>query len=268
MKKACILLITLTTFCLASNFTKEANAIIEAKRVGKPLPILSINEPELTEKEAYTIQKKYIATHIKKGETVGAFKAALTSKAAQQKFGVHKPLFGIIFHSGEKTTATTLPQKGKLFIETEVGFTLKKDISKPLSTVAELQYLTDSIFAVIELPHLFYSDMKKLKGVDLIASNIAAHHYIIGEKKAISPDILDSIHVTLSYDENVINQGKTDLTQWQTLLWLINALIAEGYTIPKATPLLTGSLGKMIPAQKGMYRATYKVLEDIIFVIE
>ncbi|MDR1873792.1 MAG: hypothetical protein LBQ90_02100 [Synergistaceae bacterium] len=56
-------------------------------------------------------------------------------------------------------------------------------------------------------------------------------------------------------------------SQWKTLLWLVNNVLAQGQKIEADRYFLTGALGKMIPGAPGEYRAEYP-FETLLFTVE
>ena len=56
--------------------------------------------------------------------------------------------------------------------------------------------------------------------------------------------------------------------QWQAALWLVNTMIEHGWTLRPGQILLTGILGRMIPAAPGECTANYGNWGTIAFSIE
>jgi 2-keto-4-pentenoate hydratase len=155
-------------------------------------------------------------------------------------------------------------------IETEIGFIVGKAITQPLKDVSELQDSIQSIVPVIELPDLGFEDLKKVKAVDIIASNVSASRFIVGQEKELDNIDLNKTTVTLALDGQTINQGKGAdalADQWKTALWLVNAIAKQGWEIEPGQILITGVLGKMIPGKQGKYIADYGTLGKIFFEI-
>jgi 2-keto-4-pentenoate hydratase len=155
-------------------------------------------------------------------------------------------------------------------IETEIGFIMGKPITHQIKDVAELRGYVRAIMPVIELPDLGYEDLKKLKAVDIIASNVSATQFIAGEEKRLNGLNLNDLTVALSLDGQVVNQGKESDAlgdQWEAALWLVNFVINQGWKIEPGQILITGVLGKMLPGRPGNYVADYGSLGKIQFEI-
>ncbi len=80
-----------------------ADQLLQAEKDGKPIPVLTINSPNLNIETAYKIQKCYVKSRLKNDKIAG-FKADLTSKGTQEKFGVDSPVSGVLFSSGEHSS--------------------------------------------------------------------------------------------------------------------------------------------------------------------
>jgi 2-keto-4-pentenoate hydratase len=66
-------------------------------------------------------------------------------------------------------------------IETEIGFRFGKDITETVEDIASLKKAVSIVFPAIELPDLYYSDMKQITGPDIIATNVAARQVLNGK---------------------------------------------------------------------------------------
>ena len=263
------LLLWVSPVTAQENFIDQLNQAFNAK---SGMPHISASRPDIDEKSAYQLQKGYVDSRIKK-DPIAGYKAGLTSQAGQKKFNVEQALSGVLFSSGHvtKLNEVSLKDAGKLMIETEIGFILSSNITAPITDPKSISQHVESIVSVIELPDLAYQSPKAIKDVDLIAANLASHQFILGEPKAQS-DIgdINRINTKLSLNKEILFEGKaTDALggQWQALTWLVNHLLDLGYNLNAGDLLITGSLGKMIPAQEGSFEADFGELGKIEFKI-
>lgn len=263
------LLLFLTPVTAAENFAEK---LLSAHKQRQPIPHLSQVQASAVPASAYQIQQSYVKLR-QVNDPIAGFKAGLTSKAGQKKFAVSQALSGILFSSGHVTDASQikLSNAGKLMLETEIGFILSADINKPITQVSDLKGKTASLVSVIELPDIGFVSPKQIKGIDLIAANVASHQFVMGTPVSIG-DIkdLNQLAVKLSHNGKKVNQGLGSDTlgdQWEALLWLVNQLISQGYQLSAGELLITGALGKMIPAAKGDYQADFGALGKIDFKI-
>ena len=263
------LLLWVSPVTAQENFIAQLNQAFRAKA---GMPHISKSRPDIDVRSAYLIQKSFVDSRAST-DPIAGYKAGLTSQAGQKKFNVKQALSGVLFSSGHigKPNLVSLKDAGKLMIETEIGFILSSDINSPITDPKTLNTRVESVVSVIELPDLAYQSPKAIKGVDLIAANLAAHQFILGTSKpAQEISDIDKINTQLSLNQKILFEGKaTDALggQWQALTWLINHLLDLGYNLNAGDLLITGSLGKMIPAQAGEYEADYGELGKIRFTI-
>jgi 2-keto-4-pentenoate hydratase len=159
-----------------------------------------------------------------------------------------------------------------VLLETEVGFTLGKPITEP---VTEHNVLDAVAYCngMIELasPNL----QQRPTSVDLISNNSASYGCIIGVSNRHPTDIdLDAVPVTLtrlaSADEvlHTAAAGSVMAGQREALIWLINSTLAQGYALQPGHVLMTGSIGSMHAGKAGKYRADFGALGDLTFVLD
>jgi len=269
-----IALLWFTTIALLTWGGQEANladAILQAEASRLPIPVLSLQYPTMDENMAYAIQKDYIGKKLA-NETIAGFKAGLTSEKGQRKFGVDAPIAGALFESGKQTGGAIIHSAlfRRPMIETEIAFIIGAPLTRPVPDIATLQKSIRAIAPVIELPDLGFSDMKRLTGSDIIAANACAKQFILGHPQPVDGIDPNTVTVVLSRDRHQINRGKGSEVsgdQWQAALWLVNKMIGQGWTLKPGQILLTGALGKMLPAKLGKYRADYGGLGEIRFEI-
>ena len=84
-------------------------------------------------------------------------------------------------------------------------------------------------FPAIGLPDVLYSSMRKLRGVDLIASNDNSSKVLIG--KAARAQDLNAVKVTLFHNGQKVSGGVGSHAgddQWKALQWVVNDVLAKG----------------------------------------
>jgi 2-keto-4-pentenoate hydratase len=248
-----------------------ADILIKAHHKGERIPVLSIQYPGLDVKTAYMVQKAYVKNRLAKDKIAG-FKAGLTAEVSWKRFGLNGPAAGVLIASGKRNNNCIIDKTAfkTLMMEIEIGFIIGKSISHPLKDAVELKDHTWEVVPVIELPELGFADMQKLKGPDIIAANIGAAQFIVGEKQEIKNPDLDALQVTLKRNGEVVNQGKgADALagQWKAALWLVNTMVKQGWKIEPGHIIITGALGRMVPGKPGNYIAEYGSIGTIPFKI-
>jgi 2-keto-4-pentenoate hydratase len=279
MKKLAVVMVGLVCVCFlfisvsCASDEEVVNAIVQARAAVKQFALPSSKLPDLTVDKAYKLQRALTKAILAKGDSIGGFKAGLTSEATQKKFGVNAPLLGPLFKSGGLGPGAAVDRKDfvRLFIENEVGYVAGQKISQPVKNVESLKKMIKEVFPAVELPDLRFADMKNLKGTDIIVDAVGCAKYIIGPKVPANKVDVSKVEVTLTCDGKVVNQGKAADAlgdQWKALLWLVNGVVEHGYTIDPGQILITGAMGKMIPGKPGKYDGDWGVLGKMSWTVK
>lgn len=251
---------------------KEAEVIFEAEREKEPIPLLTESNPGLTLERAYEIQSEYVILKLG-GDKIAGYKAGLTSKGAQAKFGVSTPVSGVLFSSGKYVSPASIDgsKYRSPVIETEIGFVVWNPIRGKIADTGQLLEHIGAVLPVVEIPETGFADMEKIKAEDIVAANVGSSIFIAGVEKplvAVSPD---DITVVLVSAEKTLSRGVgSDAMgdQLQALRWLVNSVVEHGRTVDNGSILITGSLGKVVPASQGRYEARYSGLGNVTFEIK
>jgi len=231
----------------------------------EPVPLLRpVYGKALTTDAAYRIQHQAL-DQLLQGRAPDGYKAGLTSLASQQAYGASEPIAAVLLPgSGIKRSEdgyhVNLREYRQPVAEVEIGYRVAQTIRSPLPDVKALRALIAEVMPVIELPDLAHSGSDKFHPLDLIATNAGAKHYIVGAARASSVTDPNALAITLYRDGDALTQGTAfDVVgdQWQTLLWLVNRTIANGWAIEPGQVLITGTLGKAVPLERGLYVADY-----------
>jgi 2-keto-4-pentenoate hydratase len=249
-----------------------ADLLMQAEATHQSIPVLSVQYPAMDIPLAYRVQKTYVEKKLTT-EKIAGFKAGLTSRRGQKRFGVSAPIAGVLFESGKLTGKVTVDKEAfrHLMLETEIGFVIGSPMTQPVDDVAALRKSIKAVMPIIELPDVGFADMKRLTGVDIIAANVSAKQFIAGQPQLVDGVDLNTLTVTLSLDGQEMSQGigaEASGDQWQAALWLVNTMIEQGWTIEPGNILLTGALGKMLPGNPGEYVADYGSFGTIIFEVK
>jgi 2-keto-4-pentenoate hydratase len=169
---------------------------------------------------------------------------------------------GVLFEQGALQSASTvsLHDMRGLYIEVEIAMRIGKSIVQPLADVADLHDHIDGIGPAIELPNLDYTQPQTLDAIDIVATNVAAAKYIVGDFAAPRARDPNSTEVRLVCNDKEMLTGKgTDALgdQWRAALFLVNKMVEQGWQLEPGQILLTGSLGRMLPGTTGHCVASY-----------
>ena len=256
----------------AGEFNQYADQLLMAENDRKPIPVISINFTDLNMESTYKIQKDYVNKKLKNDKIAG-FKAGLTSKNTQEKFNVNSPVSGVLFSSGEQNSPYLIDSSKfhQLMIGAELGYVVGKPITSKIKDISELKEHIKAVLPVIELPDFGFEDINKLKATDIVAANVSSKAFILGKPAELHKVNPDDVKVILNLNVEIANQGRgSDLNngQWETLLWLVNNVIDQGWKIEPGQVLITGVLGNVVKARKGQYIATFGSLGQISFRIQ
>ncbi|RAP29766.1 hypothetical protein DID76_03875 [Candidatus Marinamargulisbacteria bacterium SCGC AG-414-C22] len=231
-------------------------------------PLISTQQASFNINRAYKLQKEWVEFLSKKQNKIG-YKASLTSAESQKKFNINTPVSGVLFNTNiyQNFSIISLSDFKKPFLEIELGFYLKQNISTPIKSKEKLRSMISKITCIAEIPDLNVADSNKLTSADLIAVNAASKGILLGEEIPYQSK-KDVLNIELiQNNKTVYSQSHKELlnTQIDNLFWLVNHLVSLGYTINKNELLITGSLNKAIPLKKGKYIINYDDISSIVF---
>ena len=267
------LLLSLLVFVHVADAGEDVAQVVEAVNKQQLMPQFG---DQLDIESAYQLQTRAV-NNLLASQRPDGFKAGLTSHASQAKFAVKQPVAGVLLAGAKKAANSEggyviqVGNKPKLMLELEIGFRLKQTVTRPINDMEVLKALIEGIYPVIELPELGFQHMPSLLGTDIIANNVAARKYIVGAPPDSLPADINALPVQLYHNDQLILEGfGSDAMgdQWQALVWLINQSLANGWVIDPDQILITGALGKMLPAQAGHYRADFAELGRIEWRVE
>ena len=273
---ASVLIIGLLTVATvwAAELNRMADLLMEAYTEKQPIPYLSQHDPNLDTARAYKIQRIYVQLRVE-NDRIAGFKAGFTSRKAQEKYGVSEPVAGVLLASGKVESSPppviALSNFRRLLIETEFGFEMGTAITGPVSDAAALKEKVRVVRPMIELPDAGFPDIKRMTGVDLVAANVAASHFIIGPPKDPGAVDLNQLTVTVTRDGEEINRWegpKADDEQWENLRWLVNKTLENRWKIEPGYIFITGARGKLLPGMPGRYVARFGELGTISFEVK
>jgi 2-keto-4-pentenoate hydratase len=251
-------LICIVLGACSSTEHRVVDEIVTSWREQRTLP--NIDET-LTIDSAYRVQTRSVRERLH-GASPAGFKAGLTSAPAQARFKSSDAVAGVLFKEGALSSTSTLSLREMrgLYIEVEVAMRIGTPIDRPLADVAALREHVDGIGPAIELPNLDYTQPQTLDAIDIVATNVAAAKYIVGDFASPQQRDPNATDVRLVCNDKEMFTGKgTDSLgdQWRAALFLVNKMVEQGWQLEPGQILLTGSLGRMLPGTTGHCVASY-----------
>src|SRR5262245_25308422 len=191
--------------------------------------------------EAYRIQLALIGRRVAAGERHIGWKVGLTSKAIQEQFGFHEPVFGCIlqsFPSGHALPSNLL----KPGFETE----LCMRFAQPLQGDVTAQMVVDALEAIHPSFEIIETRGDLTRHIALaLADNAQQHSVILGPAMRPAASMrLDQVaaRVTLNGKELVVGNGDAVLgNPLNSVIWLARKLTEFNRSIRPGDIVMTGS---------------------------
>ena len=250
----------------APDCQEAANLLFEATKSETPLPSLDVPVEFRNAENAYRVQSFFVQKLLaQNGDAIAGFKAGLTAEPQMRRFNATSPAGAPLFKGGlievldSSKPIRLKPFKG-MMLETELAFKTAQPITEALKDESALKALIATVHPAVEVPQLFFADMGKVDFFEIVASAIGSKIFLAGGSFSLAEVDPDTVKVRLTLNGDVVNEGAaTDALdgQWKALLWLVNSMLERGYKIEAGQYLLTGALGKMIPAKSGLYVADF-----------
>lgn len=205
---------------------------------------------KLTIDQAYRVQLGLIARRCAAGERQIGWKVGLTSKAIQQQFGFHEPVFGCILHSlptGHVFAPSDLISPG---FENELCMRLGRDLTGTIS-IDDARAAIDVVHPSLEIIETRGPFTEQIALA--LADNAQQKTVILGAPVKL-PDILESIDARVLVNGLVVGTGTGDAVLGNPLnsvVWLAGKLGQYGCTLKAGEIIMTGSFTRQFPIASG-----------------
>ncbi len=212
---------------------------------------------------AYRIQKVLNEHLAKRLGPRSGFKVGYASKASQEHNGMSEPAYGALFARQEVADGGEVRADDFLHfhIETEIAFVLKSAITEPVRTRKQVAAHVASVHPSLDIPDNRFAGAQGTPApVDLIASGVGAHRYVLGPGTAPGDIELDELVLTLSLngDEKYRGPAKSLMgSPWTVLIWLANKRLEQGLPLQAGEVVLTGAVDGAHAAQGAAAAGTY-----------
>ena len=213
--------------------------------------------PELDLDTGYEIQDLNLEARLGRGETLVGVKLGLTSKAKQQRMGVHVPFVAWLTDAMILPMGDPVPQSRLIHprIEPEIVFVMGDRLEGPGVSCATAMGAVDSVWAGAEVIDSRYQDFK-FKAGDVAADNASSAAYVTGPV-GVSPSELDLFleAVLVEVDGVVVDSATGAAVQGhpgEALALAANELARRGRAIEPGWVVLTGGMTDAVPAPPGV----------------
>jgi 2-keto-4-pentenoate hydratase len=218
--------------------------------------------------EAYRLQDALREALLARGERLAGWKAAFTTRAAQETNEIVEPGCAFLLASGVLASGAEVPfvRFSGLAVEAEVALVMRHDLAGPGVTPARAATAVEGALPALELVDFRYSG--KTVGTDLIAEGIYASAIVLGG--ALTPITgLDLALEGLVYELSGTLAATATAAEvmgnpLNSLAWVANHLGARGLGLRPGDVVMTGSVSKLLRPRVGdTVRATYTRLGSV-----
>lgn len=213
--------------------------------------------PELDLDTGYAIQDLNLRARLDRGERLIGVKLGLTSRAKQQRMGVHVPFVAwltdaMILPAGDPVPGDRLIHPR---VEPEIVFVMGERLRGPGVGCAVAMSAVASVWAGAEVIDSRYRDFRFTAG-DVAADNASSGAFVTGPV-GVPPAQLDlSLEAVLVEVDGVVVDSATGAAvqghPGEALALAANELAKRGHTIEPGWIVLTGGMTDAVPAPPGV----------------
>ena len=227
-----------------------------AKKPTKALPVAAWNEVDCARRK---IVERLGRSH---GPVVG-YKAGLTAKATQERFGANAPVWGVLLEKMILEDGATLPAAfgARVVWEADMLLVVKDEGINDATTPEQVVRHISAMRPFIELPDLALEPSEKLDGIQLAAINVATRLGVAGREVPIaaSPDVIAKLAAVkiIAREEKsgtvvAENSGAATLgNPLNVVVWLIGDLNKAGHRLKAGHLISVGSFSPLVPPKPG-----------------
>lgn len=220
----------------------------------------------LSEEDGACTRRKLHQQLLKQYGSVVGYKAGLTNPAVQKRFNTDKPVWGRLYKGMLLTNGATVPAKfgARPLFESDLLVRVSSERIQHAKTPMEVLESIDQIIPFIELPDLVVEAPPKLNGPAVAAINVGARLGVMGDSIAVPAgsmerqklvEALREMKVTVSDNAQAalnVSPGSAILDQpLNAVIWLVQALAAEGVQLKPGELVSLGSFSPLMPPKPG-----------------
>lgn len=206
--------------------------------------------------EAYAIQQRNSLRRKAAGDRPAGRKIGLTSKAAQQQFGVDQPDIGLLWVSTRFESGATVPMQGLMYprIEAELALLLRHDIDDPDIPPAALAAAVGAVVPALEIVDSRVADWQ-VTLADTVADNASGWGFVVGgPQRPLGNSDLATTNMRLWRNGAPASEGTGAAVMGSplaALAWAARQAIRLGEPLRAGELVLTGALGPVVPVCAG-----------------
>jgi 2-oxo-3-hexenedioate decarboxylase len=167
-----------------------ADHVLRAQQTARPIPMLTLDHPDLSVADGYAIQAALRARYLAGGHRQTGWKAGLTSRAKMKQMGVSEPIVGFLTDRMAAPEGTVIEVAAHVHprVECEVAFVLSDDLPMSGCTTEDVLAATAFVVPAIEVIDSRYEDFK-FDLASVVADNTSSARYVLGGNPARLSDL-------------------------------------------------------------------------------
>ncbi len=242
-----------TTFDVQS----VARQLDQAWETRTTIPPLTETYGPLAPEQAYAVQTRWTEMRVARGERILGRKIGLTSHAMQEQLGVGEPDYGGLWSSRYFPCARgRVDVPADVFIqpriEGEIAFLLGRPLTGPGVTIQQVLAATEAVAAAAEIVDSRIADWR-IGLADTIADDASYGGFTVGEwRRDLVHADLRTLGMLLQRNGEPVVEGVGAAALGhpaRAVAWLANKLAEFGVALQPGDIVLSGSLGRALPAQ-------------------
>jgi len=209
--------------------------------------------------DAYAVQQAWTRMRLARGEQLLGRKIGLTSKAMQQQMGVGEPDYGCLWGSRYfPSTAGRAEVPANLLVqprmEGELAFLIGRRLQGPGITLQEVLAATDAVAPALEIVDSRIEGWR-IQLPDTVADNASYGGFVLGPWSTAMRDWdLRLVGMLLHQNGRPVVEGIGAAALGhpaRAVAWLANKLGEFGEALEPGHVVLSGALGRALPAVQG-----------------
>lgn len=227
--------------------------------------------PGLDLDTGYEVQDRNLAARLARGERLVGVKLGLTSRAKQQRMGVHVPFVAWLTDAMVLPVGDPVPQSRLIHprVEPEIVFVMGERLAGPGVTCAQAMSAVASVWGGAEVIDSRYRDFRFTAG-DVAADNASSAAFVTGPV-GLPPEQLDlSLEAVLVEVDGVVVDSATGAAvqghPGEALALAANDLARRGHAMEAGWVVLTGGMTDAVPAPPGASLAMHFTHLGSVFV--
>jgi 2-keto-4-pentenoate hydratase len=229
-----------------------AHNLVAAEQRCVPVEPITSLYPDLTEADAYRVQRALVATKLGRGDRVIGRKVGATSQPIQQLLGIDEPIYGTLLESNRVANAETISLSQLIHprVECEIAFLLGEDLVGPGIAVTDVLAATQAVMASLEINDPRTREWK-IASREAIADNGVAARFVLGEQWLPVEDLdLPNTTVVLKKNSEEVASARGAAVLGdpaRAVAWLANKLAEHHQSIKAGEIVLPGSMTPIYP---------------------